>query len=614
MTNLFSPTTTALLLALAAVLGMARLLLHHLRAEPTQRSHAWRIVTLLIAQPLCAALLHFALWPPTVPGQAGTLVVATAGTDRADAGAGETLVALPEAPAWSDADRAPDLATALRRHPGTQRIRVIGAGLEARDRDAASGLSIEFAPSALPRGLVEVDAPQRIAVGDEFHIAGRAAQLAGGLAELIDPARRPVDRVAITDDGRFRLTGTARGAGGVTFRIRLRDARKRVVEEADVPLLVDAMTPPRVLVLAGAPGPEVKYLRRWLDDAGLPAQAQIAVGGGVQLGDTPIALNAESLSRYDVAIIDERAWSSMGEAQRGALEAAVRDGLGVLVRVTGPLSASERGRLRALGFAYEGGRDSTQVKLATGARDDGAERARIGPGTQDAPRAHDEAPAEVPELSRRDARLGAADSVALAQDADGTAIGSWRAQGRGRIGVWLLGDSYRLVLGGRGDLHAALWSDVLATLARPQARPTFDIQGELRQDRRVSLCGVRDDATVTAPDGTSHALLRDPATGTRACAAFWPGAEGWHSLRSGDRSQAFFIQARDAVPGLQARALRDATLQLAAASATVEASAQRVQAPRHPGARWPWWTAWLCVSAALWWLERSRAGRRLSAA
>jgi hypothetical protein len=125
---------------------------------------------------------------------------------------------------------------------------------------------------------------------------------------------------------------------------------------------------------------------------------------------------------------------------------------------------------------------------------------------------------------------------------------------------------------------------------------------------------VSDGATVTAPDGTSHALLRDPATGARACAAFWPAAEGWHWLRSGDRSQAFFIQARDAVQGVRALALRDATLQLATASATVEASAQQAQAPRHPGARWPWWTAWLCVSAALWWLERSRAGRRLSAA
>ncbi len=614
MTDLFSPMTTALLLALAAAIAMARLLYRHLRAEPAQRSRAWRIAALLLAQPVCATLLYFAIWPPTVPGRAGTLVIATAGAQRAQAGAGEALVALPEAPAWSDVERTPDLATAIRRHPGTQRVRVIGDGLESRDRDAARGLSIEFVAPPLPRGLVEVDAPQRIATGDEFRISGRAAQLAGGQAELLDPARRSVDRVAIGVDGRFALSGAARGPGGATFAIGLRDAQQRVVEQADVPLQIEAPAPARVLVLAGAPGPEVKYLRRWLDDAGLPSHAQIAVGGGVQLGDAPIALNAGSLSRFDVAIVDERAWSSLGEAQRSALEAAVRDGMGLLLRVTGPLSAVERGRLRSLGFALDGGRDSTPVTLSTGVRDDAAERARIGPGTQDAPRAHDEAPAEVVKLTRRDARLFAADAVALSRDTEGAALGMWRAHGRGRVGVWLLGDSFRLVLGGRSDVHAALWSEVVSTLARAQTRTGFGIEGDARQGRRVALCGIRDGAVAIAPDGSSHALLRDPATGTRACAAFWPIASGWHLLRSGGRSQPFFVRANDAAPGLHAHALREATLQLTATSTSTAVGAASAQASRHPSARWPWWLAWLFASAALWWLERSRAGRRLSAA
>lgn len=614
MSDLFSPTTTAVVLALAAMLGIVRLLVRHLRAEPSQRSHAWRIAALVIAQPLCAALLYFALWPPTVPGEAGTLVVVTAGAPRAQLAAGDAAVALPEAPARSDVERAPDLATALRRRPGTQRVRVIGAGLELRDLDAASTIAIEFTPPPLPRGLVELAAPARIAAGDEFRISGRAAQLAGGQVELLDPARRPVDRVAIADDGRFMVTGTARGTGGMRFRLRLHDERKRVVEEADVPLQVQEAAPPRVLVLAGAPGPEVKFLRRWLDDAGLPMHAQIAVGGGVQLGDAPISLDAASLSRFDLAIVDERAWSALGEGQRAALEAAVRDGLGLLVRITGPLSAGERGRLRSLGFALDGGRDSVPVKLAAGTREDAMERARIGPGTQDAPRAHDAAPAEVPPLTRRDARLSASDGVALLRDADGTALGLWRAHGRGRVGVWLLADSFRLVLGGRDDLHAALWSDAVSALARAQAAAEFDIDADARQDRRVALCGVSDGARVITPDGASRALLRDPVTGARACAAFWPTSEGWHLLRSGDRTQAFFVRATDAAPGLRAQALREATLQRAANSQRSMAQADAALAPRHPTARWPWWLAWLLASGALWWLERSRAGRRLSAA
>jgi hypothetical protein len=611
MTSWFTPTTTAVLLAIAATIAMARLLLRHLRADPSLRSRGVRIATLLVAQPACAALLYFALWPPSVPGRAGTLVIATAGAQRTQVPDGDALVALPEAPAWADVERAPDLATALRRHPGTQRVRVIGAGLDTRDRDAVAGTIVEFVPAPLPAGLLELHPPGRIAVGAEFSVAGRAGGLEGGAVELLDPARRRVDRVALARDGRFTLSATARGEGSATFRIRLLDSRQRTIEEIDVPVQTETPVPPRVLLIAGAPNPEVKYLRRWLEDAGLPSQTQVAVGGGVQLGDAPVSIDSGTLARFDMAIVDERAWSALGDAQRGALEPAVRDGLGLLVRVTGVLSASERARLRTLGIAVDGGRDSTTVKLAQDAIDDAAVRARLGPGTQDAPRSHEEPPADVPELTRRDVKLVSADGVPLLRDADGVALGLWRAQGRGRVGVWLLSDSYRLVLAGRDDLHARLWSDAVATMARARPHATFDIDADAWAGQRMSLCGVQDGASVVAPDGRAHAVSRDPAA--RGCAAFWPRSAGWHRVRSGDREQAFFVRAHDATPGLQAQAMRDATQRMASLPVAVT---DRVQAdvPHRRGARWPWWLGWLAASAALWWFERSRAGRRISAA
>lgn len=610
MTALFTPTTTAAVLALAAAIAIVRLLLRHARAEPAQRSHGARIVALIVAQPLCAALLYFALWPPTVPGRAGTLVIATAGAQRTQIADGDALVALPEAPAGSGVERAPDLATALRRHPGTQRVHVVGAGLDARDRDAASGLFVEFAPMPLPRGVLELHSPERVGAGDEFGVAGRAGGVEGGTIELLDPARRRVDRATLARDGQFALSATARGDGSAMFSLRLLDSRQRVVEELDVPVQIETPAPARVLVLAGAPNPEVKFLRRWLEDAGLPAQTQMTVGGGVQLGDAPVAINAQTLANFDVAILDERALSSLGDAQRGALDAAVRDGLGLLVRVTGALSANERTRLRALGFSVDGGRDSTTVKLEQGGRDDAAERARLGPGTQDAPRSNEDAPAVVPELSRRDAKLTAADGVVLLRDTDGLTLAMWRAYGRGRVGVSLLTDSYRLVLAGRDDRHAQLWSEAVATLARARPHAVFAIDANAWEGQRMSLCGLRDGASVLAPDGVAQALLRDRAS--RGCAAFWPRSAGWHRLRSGDREQAFFVRARDEAQGLRAQAMREATSRLAASSP--DASNDQAQVPHHAGTRWPWWLGWLLASAALWWFERSRIGRRLSAA
>src|SRR5207342_1039882 len=90
------------ILAIVVVFSMARLLVRHMRTATTHRVATWRIATLVLAQPLCAVLLYFALLPPTTPGEAGTLVVATANTPATalrEGQGGDAIVALPEAPA-----------------------------------------------------------------------------------------------------------------------------------------------------------------------------------------------------------------------------------------------------------------------------------------------------------------------------------------------------------------------------------------------------------------------------------------------------------------------------------------------------------------------------------
>ena len=166
-------TVVAIVLALVVVVSVARLLAQHWRASSAQRARPWRFALLLVAQPVCATLLYCVLLPPTTPGEAGTLVVATAGATLSDLGAGQggdAAVALPEAPPLRDVERVPDLATALRRHPGMQRLRIVGAGLEARDRDAVRGLALDFRPAPLPRGLAELDAPSDVVAGNAVRI------------------------------------------------------------------------------------------------------------------------------------------------------------------------------------------------------------------------------------------------------------------------------------------------------------------------------------------------------------------------------------------------------------------------------------------------------------
>ena len=598
------PTLLAGLLALGVVVAWVRLMARRRGAAADARGPLVRFLLLCALQPVCAALLYTTLLPPRQPGTAGTLVVMTANADAVALPAalrGQPRVALPEAPAMESVERVPDLATALRRHPELHTLHVVGDGLEARDRDAVGARSLAFSPSALPRGVVELAAVDVVAPGDDFIAGGRVHGMPQATVVLRDPAGQRIDAATLDAQGRFRLRGIARLLGPAQFRVEVLDVRGAVADAASLPVWTQAAAAPRVWALAGAPNAEWKYLRRWATDVGMPMHLQVSLGGGLQLGDAPLPMTADTLRRFDLVVLDARSAAGLGDGQRAALTAAVRDGgLGVLVRADGPLPASVQ---RWLGIAVVGS-DEVELRLPRPAPDDDAWRARRGAGTEDRPVDTDAVPAGLPLLARRAARAPAADTVPLLRDAAGTPVAWWHAVGRGRIGLWTPTDTYALVLSGHPETHAALWSQAFGTLARAGTQALAAVPGDARAGIRTSLCGIADDARIVAPDGSTTQLQRDPATGAARCAGFWSRIPGWHQLTTGESTTPFFVRRADDaralhVADLHAQTTRRVTM---AGSSTTPAAADGARGPA-----WPWFLAWLCASALLWWLERRRA-------
>jgi hypothetical protein len=538
-----APVIVAAVLVLAVVLGWARLWWG-------QRVRGSRLALLAVAQPVLAALLYFGLFPPPERGEgAAVLTVATRG---ASVGAD---VALPEAPVLAGTARVPDLATALRQHPGTRTVRVIGEGLEARDRDAVRGVGIAFDPPAPRRGLVALVPSPRVAPGAAFRVGGAAAGVSGGSGELLDPAGVVNDRVPLDARGGFVLAGAARVPGVALFGVRIRDAKGAVADTVPVPVVTAAGTALRVLFLAGAPGPEVKYWRRWAADAGLDATVGMSAGAGIDLGDPVPALTPATLARTDVLVVDERRWAALGGA-RGAVLAAVRGGMGLVVRVTGA------GTIRVPEAPLTAGRGTRPVKL-TG----------------------------LPALTRWD--VLAPGAIVGLRDEAGAPLFGWQGLGRGRIGVWTLGDAAGLVTAGFGDRYGAWWSEALAAVARPVAGSAVTVSDWPVAGERMRVCGA--DAVV-APDGTRTALVATP--GTR-CAGFWPRVAGWHVAAG----LPFHVADASEIAGLRAEVRRTATLALVGPGDAPSGEA----APRE-GRSWPWLLAFLIVAGGVWWVERRRRG------
>jgi hypothetical protein len=589
-----------LALAAIALAGVVRLALWQARGAKAGRTAPWRLALLLAAQPLLAALLYLCLFPPPLAGaDAGTLIIATRDASRSLLPAGERLIVLPEAPAGLGGEAAPDLATALRRHPGVGKLHILGQGLERRDRPAAQGHALVFDPAPAPAGIAELYPPGPVAPGAGFRVAGRVGGVSGGTVDLLDPAGQVVDSQSLPASGVFVLTGAAREPGAALFAVRLRTGTHNL-ETVDLPVWTAASPAPKVLLLAGSPGPEVKALRRWATDSGIALQSAVTLGGGLELGDPRPPLNASTLDGLDLVVVDERSWAALSAGDRAALAAAVRGGLGLLLRVTGPLPTDVREAWRSLGLPLADGEAVLATRLTP---------ARPGAGSKPDDIA-------VPDLSRRPVDMAAPDSTPLLRDATGAVLARWRASGAGRLGVWSVTDSAGLVTAGFGQRYGELWGALVAALARPAPTATaVSLDSDPREGRRLSLCGLKGEAKVHEPSGAWTRLLVDPAAGAAACAAYWPASPGWRLLRvaapgnAPPMEEGFYVRPAAQAPALAAEETRAATRALAAPASAPGG----VETPRGggsaPGPAWPWFLTWLLVAAALWRFERAAVGR-----
>ena len=562
-------TLCAILLAQGCVLASWRLY----RAQ-----RGVRLAGLLVLQCAAAFLLYCTLFPPLETRPVRPLVVLTGGLTSeklSELAQREQLVALPEANAPPGAARAADLASALRQNPGIGTLQIYGAGLSARDWDAARGLSVHFFPAPLPIGVVELYAPSRVRAGAQWQVSGRVHGAENALVELRNPDASIASGAKLDRGGRFTLYGQARVPGRLSFQLQLRAAGGKVLETLQLPLEVASGAKLRVRVLAGGPNPELKYLRRWALDAGMQLQSEISVGAGLRLRDPAPALTPASLAQLDLLVLDERSWRALGAGGRAMLHAALADGLGVLLKITGSLNDAERAELQALGFTVSTAQIVQSVKLP-----------------------HAEL-AQLP-LNRRPLQVSGSDLVPLLLTEQQQPLAAWRAQQQGRIALWWLDDSFQLVLRGAREHHEQLWSETFGTLARARGQAHLP-SGHAWVDERVVLCGVPKPTQVISADGARTEILPDPKTA--ACAGYWPSVPGWHAVA--DSVDAFYVRARGEAPALQAGVRASETRKLSLQRAVETDSAEQAV----PGQAWHYFLGWLAVSGLLWWLERKPRAR-----
>ena len=574
----------AILLASAGVFSGLRRWWQVRSLHTSARPASWRSVALIVLPSVSAALLYFALFPPERQAPAGQLTVLTANASNVGSNVSGPVIALPEAPPVAGVERLPDLANALRQRPGVQSLRIVGDGLPARDRESVSGLSLEFESAAAPVGLVEYWQMARITPGAQWTVRGRIQGLPGAGIRLIDPAGKLVSQTAVDATGRFVLNEAARGPGLSEYQLKISDAAGKPFETLTVPIAVSAPVPMRMLSLSGGPNAEVKALRRWAVDAGAVLDSRIALGPGMAFQTENAAITQAGLRETDWLILDERAWDALTSSEKRTVRDAIAGGLGMLLRLTGPLSANASADFAQLGFRIR------NENLLQGIRLPEKAGKPIWPG-----------------LNRRPVSVQSESAQIVLRDSNDQALAVWRTVGQGRVGIIWLTDSYRLSLAGFPEQHARIWSSLATALARPRIiENAIKPESLLYPDQRAVFCQLENAAQIAAPDGRKTTLVIESLPRRGNCAGFWPTTPGWHYLQNDAMQQPFFVHPVEQGRALYRQDEQQTTRQLATLAAPAKAPARIAV----PGPHWPYFLAWLVLTCLLWWLERSKIGMR----
>jgi hypothetical protein len=343
----------------------------------------------------------------------------------------------------------------------------------------------------------------------------RAAPRAGVTVRLSDAAGA-LDSVRLrTDDG-----GRAAGA----FRVRPARSgwREWTVEAADrraaIGAWVDTAGAPRVLVRAGLPGWESRFLVRALEESGARVDVRFDLGRGMAVGQGGgDAIMPSRLAASDAVLVLDGAPLSAGEAALLASHAA---------RGGGVLLAGDRAGAGAFG-TVRGGSTVAPVDAST---------------------IRWSLPAELAPLPVDRIRItavpfaGTGAATVLAASTPQGGLLALRPLGRGRAASLAITDTWRWRMeGGRIDEHREFWRGIVDWLASAPRDPIT-----IRPAKSVGAPGVRqevgvfaaDDATpptallVTRPGAPAETLrlAADPSRPGVLRAAFVPAAAGVYTL------------------------------------------------------------------------------------
>lgn len=390
---------------------------------------------------------------------------------------------------------------------------VLGDGIPSPYLETVSK-SFQYFPGPPPSGFVELH-QQTYPANRRVFLVGKVRGCKGAKLSLAGPGGEE-DSITVRTNvlATFELGFTTKVPGRYVYKLTLSDSAGRATVE-EVPIEVAASRKLSVLLLQAYPQAEVRFLKNYLAEKGhsLVTRFQVSrnifryeVANGAKQPSG--SLSAEKLEAFDLVVADNESLSRLSGEENGALDQAVKKGLGLLVLLEGMPDARK----------FPG----SILQLAQVRDVPDTIRHRVGSfGSFTSPYVAVKAANRVQPLHRSGSTL----------------LQGLVLVGEGKIAVQTLRETYRLALGGDNGAYAALWTPLLEKASR-----RADVPVKLRMTtpfpvypgEPIDFEVIGPLVNVVAPHDNTIPLAEDLLVDDRWTGRFWAGDSGWGAVTAAD--------------------------------------------------------------------------------
>ncbi|MES2445657.1 MAG: hypothetical protein V4546_00670 [Bacteroidota bacterium] len=413
----------------------------------------------------------------------------------------------------------PDLVYNLQEHPSIKKINIFGYGLGDEELAALKNHQVAFHPADVPEGIISASWPKKINATSPLRLQGIYNNSSNkniwlklyGMGFTQDSML-----VKTNTNVNFSLKAQPKQIGKAVYEIIALHKNDTLAIEP-IPFEVNIKQQLKVLILASFPDFEYKFLKQWMyeNEYAVIFRSQISKNNySVDFLNTNNVdvnrLTASLLKKQDVLIIDEDEFNALTASESVLINAAVADGLGLLIRITNAKASGPTQKFKRAETLQTTSK-TTQLKDVTGEVE------------------FNELPFEQTLFLTT-----SADEQPIFRTTAGKTIVNSSINGLGKILTSTLTSTYQWQLSGKDADYAKFWSVVLNKVARKiNAEQSFEILPAMlavNEGGRLIVKSVSNQIPSLKFNNIKLAPRQNMEISYQWDARFWPSQPGWNRM------------------------------------------------------------------------------------